>query len=123
MRCLYALLVLASATLLCHERLRGGEVPGSDETAAALVRFWGGEPLRIPDLRRTLKSVGAAGLFSFTPVIARELARQRFRFQSAVTSQSEFEMISFLPPDFPASNSETAIGRHSKAWGGALQTV
>ena len=69
-----------AATLLCHERLRGGEVPGSDETAAALVRFWGGEPLRIPDLRRTLKSVGAAGLFSFTPVIARELARQRFRF-------------------------------------------
>jgi len=69
-----------AATLLCHERLRGGEVPGSDETAAALVRFWGGEPLRISDLRRALRSVGAAGLFSFTPVTARELARQRFRF-------------------------------------------
>jgi hypothetical protein len=69
-----------AATLLCHERLRGGEVPGSDETAAALVRFWGGEPLRISDLRRALRSVGAAGLFSFTPIIARELARQRFRF-------------------------------------------
>ena len=69
-----------SATLLCHERLRGGEVPGSDETIDALVRFWGGEPLRMPDLRRTLKSVGAAGLYSFTPISARELARQRFRF-------------------------------------------
>jgi len=69
-----------AATLLCHERLRGGEVPGSDETADALVRFWGGEPLRISDLRRTLKSVGAAGLFSFSPVLARDLARQRFRF-------------------------------------------
>ena len=46
----------------------------------ALVRFWGGEPLRISDLRRALRSVGAAGLFSFTPVPARELARQRFRF-------------------------------------------
>ena len=69
-----------AATLLCHERLRGGEVPGSDEMAAALVRFWGGEPLRISDLRRALRSVGAAGLFSFTPVPARELARQRFRF-------------------------------------------
>jgi hypothetical protein len=66
--------------LLCHERLRGGEVPGSDEMAAALVRFWGGEPLRISDLRRALSSVGAAGLFSFTPITARELARQRFRF-------------------------------------------
>jgi P-loop Domain of unknown function (DUF2791) len=69
-----------AATLLCHERLRGGEVPGSDETIDALVRFWGGEPLRMPDLRRALKSVGAAGLYSFTPISARELARQRFRF-------------------------------------------
>jgi hypothetical protein len=68
------------ATLLCHERLRGGDVPGSDETVDALVRFWGGEPLRMAELRRTLRSVGAAGLYSFTPVTARELARQRFRF-------------------------------------------
>jgi hypothetical protein len=69
-----------AATLLCHERLRGGEVPGSDETADALVRFWCGEPLRITDLRRALKSVGAVGVFSFTPITTRELARQRFRF-------------------------------------------
>ncbi len=69
-----------AATLLCHERMRGGEVPGSDETVDALVRFWGGEPLRVGDLRRALKSVGAAGLFSFAPVQASELARQRFRF-------------------------------------------
>jgi hypothetical protein len=67
------------ATLLLHERLRGGEVPGSDETVEALVRFWAGEPLRVGDLRRALKSVGAAGLFSFGPVHAAELARQRFR--------------------------------------------
>jgi hypothetical protein len=69
-----------AATLLCYERLRGGEVPGSAETADSLVRFWGGEPLRISDLRRTLRSVGAAGLFSFSPVPARDLASQRFRF-------------------------------------------
>lgn len=68
------------ATLLCHERLQGGDVPGSDETVDALVRFWGGEPLRMADLRRALRSVGAAGLYSFTPVAARDLARQRFRF-------------------------------------------
>jgi hypothetical protein len=73
-----------AATLLCHERLRGGDIPGSDETADALVRFWGGEPLRISDLRRALRSVGAAGLFTFTPVSARELARQRFRFAAAL---------------------------------------
>lgn len=69
-----------AATLLCHERLRGGEVPGSDETVDALVRFWGGEPLRVADLRRALKSVGAAGLYDFKPITARELATQRFRF-------------------------------------------
>jgi hypothetical protein len=69
-----------AATLLCHERLRGGEVPGSDETVDALVRFWGGEPLRMTDLRRTLTSVNAAGLYNFTPIAAAELARQRFRF-------------------------------------------
>lgn len=69
-----------AATLLCHERLRGGEVPGSDETVDAIVRFWGGDPIRLPDLRRLLRSVGAAGLYSFPRVTARELARQRFRF-------------------------------------------
>lgn len=80
-----------AATLLCHERLRGGEVPGSDETADSLVRFWGGEPLRISDLRRALRSVGAAGLFSFSPVNARDLARQRFRFAAALLRAAGFE--------------------------------
>jgi hypothetical protein len=73
-----------AATLLCHERLRGGEVPGSDETVDGLVRFWGGEPLRITDLRRTLKSVGAAGLYNFSSVSARDLAAQRFWFAAAL---------------------------------------
>lgn len=69
-----------AATLFLHERLRGGEVPGSDETADALVRFWSGDPLRMAELRRSLRSAGAAGLYSFTSVTVRELARQRFRF-------------------------------------------
>jgi hypothetical protein len=69
-----------AATVLCHERLRGGEVPGSDETVDALVRFWAGDPLRIADLRRALRSVNAAGLYNFTSITARDLARQRFRF-------------------------------------------
>ncbi|MGH3303278.1 MAG: BREX system ATP-binding domain-containing protein [Streptosporangiaceae bacterium] len=73
-----------AATLLCHERLRGGDAPGSDETAEALVRFWSGEPLRMTDLRRTLRSVGAAGLFTFSPLSARDLARQRFKFAAAL---------------------------------------
>ena len=48
------------------------------------MRFWSGDPLRISDLRRALRSVGAAGLFSFAPIPARELARQRFRFAAAL---------------------------------------
>ncbi len=69
-----------AATVLCHERLRGGSAAGADETVDGLVRFWAGEPIRVSDLRRALKSVGAAGLFDFRPVSAAELSRQRFRF-------------------------------------------
>jgi len=71
-----------AATLLLHERLVGGELPEADEVLDAAVRFWSGEPLRTPDLRRALKSVGASGLFTFPAVPARELARQRLRFLS-----------------------------------------
>jgi len=71
-----------AATLLLHERLRGGEVPDSEQTVEAVLRFWGGDPLSTPELRRALASVGAAGLYSFSPLPARELARQRLRFLS-----------------------------------------
>lgn len=71
-----------AATLLCQERLRGGQVPGTDEAADALVRFWAGDPLPLADLRRSLRSVGAAGLYNFVSITMRELARQRFRFVS-----------------------------------------
>lgn len=68
------------ATVLLHERLRGGEVPDSDETIEAVLRFWTGDPLPMPDLRRALKAVGAAGMYTFSAVPVRELARQRMRF-------------------------------------------
>ncbi len=71
-----------AATLLLHERLVGGELPEADEVLDAAVRFWSGEPLRTPDLRRALKGVGAGGQFTFSTVPARELARQRLRFLS-----------------------------------------
>ncbi len=77
-----------AATLLCHERLRGGSSAGADETVDGLVRFWAGEPMRVSDLRRALKSVGAAGLFDFRPVPAAELARQRFRFAARLLRAS-----------------------------------
>jgi len=69
-----------AATLLLHERLQGGEMPEADEVVDAAVRFWSGDPLRTPDLRRALKAIGAAGQFCLPTVPARELARQRLRF-------------------------------------------
>lgn len=69
-----------AATLLLHERLRGGELPDSEEIVEAVVRFWAGDPIRVPDLRRALRTIGAAGTFTFGAVPARELARQRLGF-------------------------------------------
>lgn len=79
-----------AATLLLHERLRGGEVPDSEEIVASVIRFWSGEALRTPDLRRALKAVGAAGIYGLAPVPARELARQRTRFLSRLLRAAGF---------------------------------
>lgn len=69
-----------AATLLLHERL-SSDAPGADEEFLdSIVRFWSGDPLLMPDLRRQLKVVGEAKAFSFSPVKARDLARQRLRF-------------------------------------------
>lgn len=68
------------ATLLLHQRL-GSDTPGADEEFLdAIVRFWSGDPLPMPELRRQLKAVGEAKTFTFAPVKVRDLARQRLRF-------------------------------------------
>jgi P-loop Domain of unknown function (DUF2791) len=68
------------ATLLLHQRL-GSDAPGADEEFLdSIVRFWSGDPLLMPDLRRQLKAVGEAKTFTFSPVKVRDLARQRLRF-------------------------------------------
>lgn len=68
------------ATLLLHQRL-GQDVPGADEEFIdTIVRFWSGDPLPVPLLRRQLKAVGEAKTFALTPVRVRDLARQRLRF-------------------------------------------
>lgn len=68
------------ATLLLHQRL-STNAPGADEEFLdAIIRFWSGDPLPMPDLRRQLKAVGEAKTFSFAPVKVRDLARQRLRF-------------------------------------------
>ncbi len=68
------------ATLLLHQRL-SGDAPGADEEFLdSIVRFWSGDPLLMPSLRHQLKAAGEAKSFSFSPVKARDLARQRLRF-------------------------------------------
>ena len=68
------------ATLLLHQKL-GNDTPGADEEFLdTIVRFWSGDPLPMPDLRRQLKAVGEAKTFKFAPVKVRDLARQRLRF-------------------------------------------
>ena len=48
-----------AATLFLHERLQGGDAPEAQDVLDAAVRFWAGEPLRVPDLHRALKGMGA----------------------------------------------------------------
>jgi hypothetical protein len=47
--------------------------------ASAIVRFWSGDPIAVPELRRRLKEVGEVRP-SLPPVAARELGGQRLRF-------------------------------------------
>jgi hypothetical protein len=69
------------ATLLLHQRLRGASAPDGDEDFLdTITRFWSGDALPMPDLRRQLKAIGEAKTFTFDPVTIRELARQRLRF-------------------------------------------
>jgi hypothetical protein len=68
------------ASLLLHQR-RGSDLPGADEEFLdTIVRFWSGDPLPVPLLRRQLRAHGEAKTFTLAPVSQRELARQRLRF-------------------------------------------
>ncbi len=78
------------ATLLLHRRL-GGDAPGLDEEFLdTITRFWSGDPLPMPDLRRQLKAVGEARTFTFAPVKLRDLARQRLRFLPRLFQAGEY---------------------------------
>jgi hypothetical protein len=63
------------ATLELFGRVRDRDA----EIADSIVRFWSGDPIRVPDLRRHLKEHGHSRPV-LPPVPARELGRQRLRF-------------------------------------------
>lgn len=68
------------ATVFIYERLLAGKFGDHADTLEAIGRFWAGEPIAIPVLKRALRALGAAGLFTFTPISVRDLARQRIAF-------------------------------------------
>ena len=74
-----------AATLFVHEYARGDA-----EFADRIVRFWAGDPLPLPELRRRLKEAGAAGTYKLAGVKERELAVQRFRFLSRLIRAAGF---------------------------------
>lgn len=68
------------ASLLLHQRLGTDAAGGDEEFVDTIVRFWSGDPLPIPNLRRQLREIGEGKTFSFSPVRVGDLARQRLRF-------------------------------------------
>lgn len=54
---------------------------------STIVRFWSGDPIATPELRRRLKEIGDVRP-SLPPVAARELGRQRLRFAAKLLAAS-----------------------------------
>jgi len=63
----------ATLTLFARHRDRDGEF------ADAIIRFWSGDPIAVPELRRRLRELGQSPVL-LPPVPARELGSQRLRF-------------------------------------------
>ena len=74
-----------AATLFVYEYARG-----DPEFADRIVRFWAGDPLPLPDLRRRLKEAGASSTYKLVSVRERDLAVQRFRFISRLIRAAGF---------------------------------
>ena len=74
-----------AATLFVYEYARGDA-----EFADRIVRFWAGDPLPLPDLRRRLKEAGASSTYKLSSVKERDLAVQRFRFISRLIRAAGF---------------------------------
>jgi hypothetical protein len=64
-----------AASLLLYAKIRDLD----PEYADVVVRFWSGDPISAPELRRRLKAAGEATA-ALTPVPARVLGEQRLRF-------------------------------------------
>ena len=65
------------ATMYLHR-----EAGANEELQQRLVSFWGGGPLQVAQLKKDLRSCGAAGLYPIEKIGAKDLARERFKFMS-----------------------------------------
>jgi len=66
-----------AASLLLYAKIRDSD----PESAETLIRFWSGDPISAPVLRRRLKAAGE-GPVVLSPVSIRDLGAQRLRFVS-----------------------------------------
>ena len=58
------------------------EAGANEELQQRLIRFWSGGPLQITQLRKDLRSCGAAGIYPLERISQKDLARERFKFMS-----------------------------------------
>lgn len=75
-----------AATLFLFDGLRGNDM----EFVDLIVRFWAGDPLRVPDVRRRLKESGEAVTFDLVPIKERDLSIERARFVSRLVQAAGF---------------------------------
>jgi hypothetical protein len=75
-----------AATLYLFENLRYGDQEFTD----LIVRFWGGDPMRVGDLRTKLREAGAGSAYQLASIKERDLALQRFRFVSRLIKAAGF---------------------------------
>jgi hypothetical protein len=66
-----------AATLYLYEYAMG-----DDELRDRILRFWGGDPLNVSEIRRYLKDLGEAATYKIDKLPVKELAVQRYSFIS-----------------------------------------
>ncbi len=74
-----------AATLYLYEYAHGDE-----ELSDRIIRFWAGDKLSVPDIRRRLREHGAGSSYRIAGVREADLSRQRFRFLSRLVRAAGF---------------------------------
>lgn len=58
------------------------EAGANEELQQRLIRFWGGGPLQVTQLKKDLRACGAASFYAIEKIAAKDLARESFAFMS-----------------------------------------